>query len=209
MLLILRRAALSLLAFAVASLPSCGGNVVVDASGGATTTTGSGGGEAPNPWIVPGPCTYTCDGAPCSTPCGPDQTPGTNPYACCSASGNCEMPAEPPAGVTATCPACPAGWTTPPSMALFCCLDGDCYSPATGHVDVLIFAVGPDCTGDDGSCECSLTSQDSHMYAVVCEAGACRCERDGATVKSVAWLCPASGPLDYGYVLWACDFPPM
>jgi hypothetical protein len=94
-------------------------------------------------------------------------------------------------------------------MAQFCCLNDNCYSPATGQIDVMVFAAGPVCKGGDGTCGCSISSQDGHTYAVVCEAGGCSCERDGASVKSIAWLCPASGALDSGYMLWACGFPPI
>ncbi len=198
-------------------LAACGGNVILDAAGtgaggtGTTSTTGAvgGGGEAPNPWIVPGPCTYTCDGAPCPTPCAPGQTPGPNPYTCCNGAEDCQTPQEPPAGVTATCPACLPGWTTSSSMPQFCCLNDNCYSPATGAIDVQVFAAGPTCQGANGSCGCSLTSQDGHEYAVVCDTGACTCERDTTTVQTIAWLCPASGALDSSYMLWACGFPPI
>jgi hypothetical protein len=94
-------------------------------------------------------------------------------------------------------------------MPLFCCLNDNCYSPATGAIDVSVFAMGPSCQGGGGSCGCSLPSQDGHEYAVLCKAGACTCERDTTTVKTVAWLCPASGALDAGYLLWACGFPPI
>jgi hypothetical protein len=99
-------------AFAVlASLTSAarGGNVVVDqgASGTGPAATGGSTSSLPNPWQVPGPCTYACaDAGLCPTPCAADQTPGASPYECCS-GGSCETPQEPPPDVTATCPACP------------------------------------------------------------------------------------------------------
>jgi hypothetical protein len=111
--------------------------------------------------------------------------------------------------VSPTCPACPSPWIPKPGEPFFCCLDGNCYSQATGIIDLTTTFSTSSCSGSASGCSCSLHSIDGHAYALTCSSAACSCTKDGAVVKSLPWLCPSAGALEASFVLWACGFPPI
>jgi hypothetical protein len=164
------------------------------------------------PWLVPGPCTYTCVGRACDTPCAPDETPGPLPYECCSSNEACVTRSVLPSGITASCPPCPEGWVPAKDGSPLCCdaKERTCYSPSAGMVNQTGEFSSMGCQGSGSNCSCVLQSVDGHTYGIVCAPVGCACTRDGQPVKDLPPLCGAEdGTLDGSYLLWGCGFPPV